>query len=149
MNVHCSRHRILTILFPLFHLPLPLGMDLWSSYGQLNRRGSLLGTSEKKCCFPDKKGRYYWCQRSPAADILLSQTDSCLFSKGRSGFLLFRVKSVPNRGGPCDVLHRYLFRKPNYWKYYRLTAFICHLSWGSQLPCPVSRPLPRVGAAHT
>lgn len=79
------------------------------------------------------------------------KSDQLLFiSKGWSGFSLFRVKSVPNCGGPCDVLHRYLFQEAQLLEVlYRLTAFICHLSW--RLGYLDQRPTlfpSGVGAAH-
>lgn len=82
-SIHCSRHKIMTMLSPLSQLPLHLGMYLWSSSGQLHIKRKSSGDFWEHFCFSNKKNRYSWCLQSPTSDLLLSETDSYLLSKGQ------------------------------------------------------------------
>lgn len=93
--------------FPTSPVPRDvLVIQLWL----INLQGKSSGDIWERFCFPDKKDRCCWWQRLSTGDLLLSKTDSCLLRKVCPGFLLVRVRTVPNYGGFCDVLFWYSFR---------------------------------------
>lgn len=63
-------------------------------FGTFKYKGKSTGDSWESFCIPDEKDRYCWRQQSPTAALLLSESDSYLWSKGRWVFCCWESKAT-------------------------------------------------------